>query len=132
MNEYVLRASSAFRQDVSPLLKSFFSDANMQNIQKQLKSQVRKNTNQVIDTQSYNELFIVMQYIYSNFARHCTEDHVDFLNQLVLSELVPMVSSNILQYMNYLKDISQNYKPMERSANPSIKGTDVNEFKSFF
>jgi hypothetical protein len=132
MNEYVRKASSAFRQDITPLMNSFFKDSNINLIQKQLQAQVKKNTKQSIDRQNNNELFIVMQYVYSNFARHCTDNHVEFLNQLVLSEVVPMVSSNVLQHMSYLNDISQSYKPIDRSSNPSIKGTDVNEFKSFF
>lgn len=131
-NEYVYRAASAYRQDVSPLLKLYFSDSNINTIQSQLKSAVKKNTNVSIDKQNPNELFIVMQYIYSNFARHCTVDHVQFLNNLTLNELVPMVSSNVLQHIGYMKDISSNYVPMERSVNPSIKGNNTNEFKSFF
>ena len=47
---------------------------------------------------------------------------VSRLNEIVLNDVVPRIESQMSQYINYLRDISELPKPIERSTNSSIKG----------
>tara|TARA_B110000977_G_C10970031_1_gene451975 strand:+ start:156 stop:551 length:396 start_codon:yes stop_codon:yes gene_type:complete len=130
--KYVHQAADVLKLEINQLLQTFFGDANMRHIQNKLVNEVQKETRYTIDEQSYDEIYIAMQYIFVNFARHCTLNHLNYLNDLVLHELVPMVVSNVKLHMGYLQDICTLHTPIEHSKSTTNKGSQVNEFKSFF
>lgn len=124
----------------SLLTDLFFSIKNIENIQNVIRYLVYKNTNQVIDKQSSNELLVIMRSIYLEYNQHpeiikkdMTEDEkkrllalytneVNRLNQLVFNYIVPKLVSQLQQYLDYLRDVSQQPEQMERPKSESIKG----------
>ena len=88
-----------------------------------------------IGRQSDKQLNIIMRSIYLQNSKNLPNDiqgQVFELNKLVLQYCVPNIYSEILQYNGYLKAISTNIVPLDRSINISSKGEKINEFKSFF
>ena len=66
------------------------------------------------------ELLIVMRSIYLQFSKNLDKNidrQVFELNKLVLQYCVPNIYSEILQYNGYLKAISTNIVPLDRSIN---------------
>ena len=108
-------------------MKTFFSDANIDVIQSGLKKQVRTSTNQSISKQSCGEIFVLMKYVYTNHGLNVEQNisnEVFKLNSLVLKELVPMVISNVLQYLQYIKDINTQPVPLEYGQSSGLKGAN--------
>jgi hypothetical protein len=124
----------------SLLAELFFSYQNIENVQNVIKYLVHKYTNEIIDKQSTTELLVIMRSIYLEYSEHpeiinddMTNDQkqklllnykkeVDRLNQIVFNNIVPKLVSQLQQYIDYLRDVSQQPKQMERSINDSIKG----------
>ena len=128
-DRFVFRALQQFNVQSNPTIQSFFSDNNIRSLQSQLKKQVFHQIGQRISSQSCEQMFIVMSYVYSNHGRplhssSAVSQQVLLLNQHVLDELVPMVTSNVKQYLQYIKDISSLPVPIDHSVSTSVKGNN--------
>ncbi len=118
----------------------FFSDTNIENLQKLLKLYVFKESKEIIDFQSNRELMIVMRSIFLEYSLHppllnenmSKEEHdrlllkykkeVKRLNELVINDILPRVLSQLQQYLRYLEDASTQPTQMELPENVSIAG----------
>ena len=132
MNTYVKQAYLYTNSQPNDLIHLFFSDANMQNVQKKLINSVKKQTNLTIDNQACDEVYQVMLYVYRTYGRNVSTNisqEVSYLNDIVIHTISPDVVSNVLQYINYIKDISQLPVPMTHGSSTSIKGTNSLQMK---
>lgn len=89
----------------------FFSDENVELINKQLIMQVFKKTNGEfkISTQKYEDLIIVMRYTFIEYARHLPFDitnQIRDLNSIVVGQILPNIITQITQRKEYLRVIS--------------------------
>jgi len=119
----------------------FFSRDNVQNIQNILKYKIYKETNKVIDYQSFNELLIIMRSIYLEYSAHppMISDEMDEatikeitklytkevarLNQIVIDDIYPSVLSQFQQYICYLRDASSlPYQQTQPTSSDNVKG----------
>jgi len=120
-------------QEANPLSAAFFSLANMENIQQLLQKGVFSNSaaRYVIGRQSDTELLIIMRGLYLQFARYnpsskqSIQDETQRLNQMVVDFCVPKIISSIMQYKDYLRDISTPLQFPPAPVNASIKGTTL-------
>jgi len=101
------------------LSKYFLSPENTQVIQDTLRYRVHQKTQQVIDYQSPQELYIVMRSVllqHGNFRINPTKlsQEIRALNSHVLKYCVNEVSSNVQQYQGYIKDLEKLPHPMDR------------------
>ena len=124
MNTYVHQALMYTNTQPTDLITNFFSDSNIQKIQTKLKNTVKKETNLNIDNQSCNEIYQVMLYVYRVYGRNVTSvnQEIQHLNNIVIKEISPSVISNVLQYVNYIKDISKPQSVMAHGKATNIKG----------
>ena len=120
MKDYVQYALSTLRVQQSPLLLQFFSPRNIDKIQKSIIRKVKSTSGHQIDRQSDDELYVVMQYIYTTYLKN--NHSVDTLNQYTIHEITPMIVSNVQSHFYYLNDISSQPIPMRHAAATSIKG----------
>jgi len=118
----------------------FFSEKNIENIQNVIKFIVHKETKYIIDKQSTNELLIIMRAVFLEYSRHpklITEKmskeerdvllkqystEVERLNTIIINQIVPKIISQLQQYVDYLKDASEQPYYMDKPKNDSIKG----------
>lgn len=106
----------------------FFSQANIDHLQRRLQQEIRKHMGYTIDRQSDEQLLIVMRYVYMQSGRHDGGTReVARLNDLVLREIVPQVGSGLAQYLGYLRDASTLPTPIARAQATSIRGTKTAE-----
>lgn len=117
----------------------FFSKKNVQNLQNLIKFAVFKQTNEIIDNQSENELLIVMRSIFLSypnfppeFKKGMSKEQIEFiklehqkeinrLNEIIVNETVPDIISQIKQYKDYIRD-SNKVSYIETPKDTSIKG----------
>jgi hypothetical protein len=101
--------------DMSKVALLFFSDENLELINKELVIRVFEYTNNKVKIpfQSKNDMLLVMRYIYVTYAKNLEKDiekQVYKLNCRVVTELFPKLVSEIRSYMLYLEEIERNEK----------------------
>lgn len=132
--------------DESLLTFLFFSDKNVKNIQAIIKKLVFKEMGYVIDDQDYNELLIIMRSIYLEYSSHppiidedTPEDakkkimpmytkEVQRLNEIVVNEVVPKIVSSLQQYLDYLRDSTQ--QPYQRNSPQNANSAGEKQYRS--
>ena len=95
----------------SKLEDNFFSDENIELINKQLILTIYNKSNKKykICSQKKESLIIVMRYVFLEYARHLPYDTVRQIQELncrVVGEILPSVMTNIEQTIDYLDEIS--------------------------
>jgi len=114
-------------QDITPVSKAFFSKGNIQTIQTALQREVlrRSNGKYKIEPQSEKDLLAIMRWVFNNSSRylpHSVPQQVHELNRLVMAEAIPVLMTEVSQYLGYLRDASQLYDAISRPVNTDIKG----------
>jgi hypothetical protein len=94
----------------------FFSDENIEIINKQLILSVWKKSDKQykIGPQDKNKLYIVMRYVFIEYARNLPYDltkQINELNCIIVNMILPDIITNFEQKLGYLRDI-QGRKPL--------------------
>ncbi len=115
-------------QTPSNLSMLFFSAANIDRIQNELRYQVwmQSGKKYVVDKQSPIEMEIIMRAIYLQFSLNQDKDfdqQINYLNKLVLSYCVPNVLTEVEQYLGYLDNVQKLPNPLPLPENLSSAGT---------
>lgn len=97
----------------------FFSDMNMDVIQKSIRYGVNQRTGKVVSKQSDNTIYIIMRSIllqYANFRVGVADlaEEIRGLNSRVVEYCVDNISSNVQQYVGYIKDLEKLPVPLDR------------------
>jgi hypothetical protein len=100
------------QNEESNLEKLFFSDENIDLINKQLILTIWKKTNKkyLIGYQDKNQILIVMRYVFLENARHLPynlKGQIKELNCNVVGEIYPLIITNFEQKLGYLRDIEK-------------------------
>jgi hypothetical protein len=109
------------------LKEVYYSDSNMEIIQKQLILSVYKATkgNFLIEKQNKASLRTVMEYVYLYYGRNLPiglKEQITEMNRKVVSLLTPSIITHCQQYLGYLRDsTTQPYNTLP--VNPSKKGS---------
>jgi len=98
-----------------------FSKMNMRVLQDGIRYGVYQRTKQMIGEQSPNELYVVMRSIMLQYANFQTSsdaivEEIRRLNTKILIYCIENVSSNVLQKVQYLKDIQNLPVPIDRPS----------------
>lgn len=144
VKQYELYKDSGKRQDTNTniisnivvpnaLSYSFFSNDNVDIIQRQIIDTVYAQSQKQIGKQSYQELQIIMKSIYLQYGRNLKDniyEQVHTLNKYVIDECTRIIIPNVLQYNKYIDDITSPIPVMPRSQNVSNKGFKFGDFSS--
>uniref|UniRef100_A0A6C0D7V4 Minor capsid protein P8 central region domain-containing protein n=1 Tax=viral metagenome TaxID=1070528 RepID=A0A6C0D7V4_9ZZZZ len=111
-NQLVKNIIKVNQNELSNLEDIFFSDDNIDLINKQIVLTVWKRTNKQykIDFQSKDKLIIVMRYVYIENAKHLPynlKGQIHELNCNVVGEVIPSIITNFEQKLGYLRDIEK-------------------------
>jgi len=124
-------------QEENLLSKTFFSKQNLVIIHNAIRRKVYdvNEGKHVVDKQSDIELEIIMRSIFLQYSKNRTDDiaqQISELNAYVIEYSVPIVNSNLQQYLQYKKDVSTLKVPLRHSVNMSIKGDKSLMMNPFF
>lgn len=120
----------------STLSLAFFSKENMQIIQNAIRAGVYEVSNQqyIIDNQNCDNLKIVMRSVFLqnsvNLPDRITEQ-IKELNGLVVKYCVKEIYSEAKGYINYKRDASTMYNPIDRPVQPDFNNKTL-ELKKWF
>jgi hypothetical protein len=104
--------------NISILKEMFFSDENLELINKQIVLTIWKKTNNryKVAFQNKDNLLIIMQYVFLENAKHLPYDikgQIKELNCQVIGEILPNIISNFEQKLGYLRDIEKRQPLLE-------------------
>jgi hypothetical protein len=120
----------------STLSMAFFSKENMQIIQNGIRAGVYEISNHqyIIDNQNCDSLKIIMRSVFlqssTNQPTQITEQ-IQSLNDLVITYCVKQIYSEAQGYINYKRDVSTMYTPIDRPVQPDYNNKTL-ELKRWF
>ena len=108
-DQFIKNTIKQSEECISDLAKYFFSDCNIEIINKQIVLKVYNITNKkyFIGFQSKDNLLIVMRYIWIQYSKNLDfkiKEQITELNNMVVEDILPNIITNIEQYYGYLKD----------------------------
>jgi len=111
--DYIKNTIRQCEDEMSSLSILFFSDENIDLLNKQLILRVYKESNKKykISFQDKNKFLTVMRYVWIQYAKNLNfelKKQIEELNCKVITEILPGVISNIEQYYGYLEDVKRN------------------------
>tara|TARA_Y100000996_G_C22556763_1_gene655746 strand:- start:2376 stop:2807 length:432 start_codon:yes stop_codon:yes gene_type:complete len=117
-------------QENTPLSRAFFSNVNVDTIQKQIRYEVWQKSNEkyVIGEQDPTQLQIIMRSLYLQEGKNLLDDllgQIRELNKSVIDFCVEQITVQLAQRESYLRDVEQGAQPMDRSINVSSRGEKV-------
>jgi len=135
MRNQLIKNSVRISEDqISELPTFFFSDENMDLINKQLILSVYKKSNKQykISPQSKEKLTIIMTYVYNEYSRNLPygiKEQIRELNCRVVGEILPDVLTNASQAIGYRNDAfgQRQINSLPQSTRPQnslLKGFD--------
>lgn len=136
-NELIKNQVRISECEQSSLETCFFSEENMNYINKQVILSVYKNTNKKfkIQDQSKEKLLIVMRYIFLEYARHLPYDvksQIIDLNCKVVKNIVPDIITNLNQKIGYLEEINNPRKLLPLPVNVNHNNKTLQPVSSIF
>src|SRR3989304_2485995 len=115
-------------QSESELSKLFFSDKNIQRLQRMIKREVFERTNgqfRLDVDQEMRDIYIAMRAVYLEHARFLPNQivrQVKRLNKKVVDEVTPGIITMIKQEFGYLKEINKPIDPIPLPVNINSAG----------
>ena len=121
----------------TPLNQAFFSDANIQHLQDEIRYRVwvKSENKHVIDPQRPDDLKTIMRAYYLQYQINIEANvakELEDLNERVLKYCVDDILGSINMYLYNRSQILNYPDQISRPINPHIYGTKGAEFKSFF
>uniref|UniRef100_A0A6C0BKH7 Minor capsid protein P8 central region domain-containing protein n=1 Tax=viral metagenome TaxID=1070528 RepID=A0A6C0BKH7_9ZZZZ len=121
-------------QERNPLMDFFFSKKNLDHLQKLIITMVHYQSEGAyqISRQNDNELLVVMRSIYIKTPTNPYASGDAFrrdictLNKNVLDWVVPKILVNVQQYLGFVRDQSNNVRPLARPEFMSSAGNRIN------
>lgn len=124
-------ASMAIRgmqYEITPLSELYFSNDNIQRIQKKLKKEIKRQSGgkYTLDVdQDESDLILAMRAVFADNAKHLpnhTVRQVKELNNQTLDYIVPDMLSNLKQHSSYIKRLDQPIQTLDRPINVNSGG----------
>ncbi len=116
------------RQCSTPLNTLYFSDYNINLLQRAIRQQYKMKYGFSIDYQNSGDLFTIMRVVFINNAGdHFTNtcDQVRTMNEIVIKTAIGQINTGVSQYMDYLRDAQAPLLPLAQPINTSTYGKKV-------
>ena len=118
----------SLQQTQTPLNSLYFSEFNLNLIQRAIREQFKKNTGISIDYQNPSDLLAIMRAVFvdnstDQFTQVC--DQVKHMNSIVINTAIGQINTGVSQYLGYINDIEQPVRPMDNPVNTSTYGNKI-------
>jgi hypothetical protein len=116
------------KQCSTPLNTLYFSDYNINLVQRAIRQQYKNKYGIAIDYQNSGDLFTIMRVVFINnsedhFKGTC--DQVRSMNEKVIATALQQINTGVSQYMGYLRDAQAPLLPLAQPMNTSTYGKKV-------
>ena len=116
------------RQCATPLNTLYFSDYNINLLQRAIRQQYKNKYGVGIDYQNSGDLFTIMRVVFVNNAEDPYNnacDQVRCMNGKVIETALAQINTGVSQYMGYLRDAQAPLLPLAQPINTSTYGKKI-------
>ena len=120
--------SKTLQQCPTPLNCLFFSEFNINIVQRAIRQEFKNKTGVSIDYQNHDDLFAIMRVVFINNSTdpyNRVNEQVKFMNERVIKTALSQIQTGVSQFMGYQHDIDNLKVPMESPVNTSTYGTKI-------
>ena len=116
---------NTLKQCPTPLNTLFFSEFNMNLLQRGIRQSFRDQTGVAIDYQNPSDLYSIMRVIFINNSgdpNANVQEQVRYMNGIVIKTASGQIQTGVSQYMGYVHDIDTLAVPIDRPVNTTTYG----------
>ena len=116
---------NSLKQCPTPLNTLFFSEFNMNLLQRGIRQDFKNRTGISIDKQNSNDFYSLKRVVFiNNSGDHNTnvQEQVRYMNSIVIKTASSQVQTGVSQLMGYLRDTESNTKPNDLPVSTSNYG----------
>jgi hypothetical protein len=123
---------NTLKQCPTPLNTLFFSEFNMNLLQRGIRQSFRDQTGVAIDYQNPSDLYSIMRVVFINNSgdpNANVQEQVKYMNGIVIKTALGQIQSGVSQYMGYVHDIDTLAVPIDRPVNTTTYGKKIDEIQ---
>ena len=116
---------NTLKQCPTPLNTLFFSEFNMNLLQRGIRQSFRNQTGVSIDYQNPSDLYSIMRVVFINNSgdpNANVQEQVKYMNGIVIKTSLAQIQTGVSQYMGYVHDIDTLAVPIDRPVNTTTYG----------
>jgi hypothetical protein len=116
---------NSLKQCPTPLNTLFFSEFNMNVLQRGIRQDFRNKSGVAIDYQNNNDLYSIMRVVFINNSgdpNTNVQEQVRYMNGIVIKTAVSQIQTGVSQYMGYIHDIDKGTQPIDRPVSTTNYG----------
>lgn len=116
---------NTLKQCPTPLNTLFFSEFNMNLLQRGIRQSFKDQTGVSIDYQNPSDLYSIMRVIFINNSgdpNANVQEQVKYMNGIVIKTASGQIQTGVSQYMGYVHDIDTLAVPIDRPVNTTTYG----------
>ena len=116
---------NSLKQCPTPLNTLFFSEFNMNLLQRGIRQSFKDKTGVAIDYQNPNDLYSIMRVVFINNSgdpNANVQEQVKYMNGIVIKTASGQIQTGVSQYMGYIHDVDTLAVPIDRPVNTTTYG----------
>ena len=116
------------RQENTPLNNMYFSEQNMNFIQRSIRAEFLKTSGLKIDYQNQNDLYAIMRSVYINNQQNGytkIDKQIGHMNSIVIKEALEQIKTGVSQFFAYVRDLDKPIIPPATPENTSVYGMKI-------
>ena len=116
---------NTLKQCPTPLNTLFFSEFNMNLLQRGIRQSFKDQTGVSIDYQNPSDLYSIMRVVFINNSgdpNANVQEQVKYMNGIVIKTASGQIQTGVSQYMGYVHDIDTLAVPIDRPVNTTTYG----------
>ena len=116
---------NTLKQCPTPLNTLFFSEFNMNLLQRGIRQSFRDQTGVAIDYQNPSDLYSIMRVVFINNSgdpNANVQEQVKYMNGIVIKTASGQIQTGVSQYMGYVHDIDTLAVSIDRPVNTTTYG----------
>jgi hypothetical protein len=116
---------NTLKQCPTPLNTLFFSEFNMNLLQRGIRQSFKDQTGVAIDYQNPSDLYSIMRVVFINNSgdpNANVQEQVKYMNGIVIKTASGQIQTGVSQYMGYVHDIDTLAVPIDRPVNTTTYG----------
>ena len=116
---------NSLKQCPTPLNTLFFSEFNMNLLQRGIRQSFRDKTGVAIDYQNPSDLYSIMRVVFINNSgdpNANVQEQVKYMNSIVIKTAAGQIQTGVSQYMGYIHDVETLSVPIDRPKSTTNYG----------
>ena len=119
---------NTLKQTKTPLNSMFFSQENLNVVQRTIRYKFKNESGLSIDRQDERDLFALMRSVFIIYEQNPYDnvtEQVKRINEVVVNKALEQIRTNASQFMTYVRDMDQPMMPLPTPENTSVYGTRI-------